>query len=275
VNAVHPGRLPYLHHKVSGRLSGWPLAFAHRGFAPDGAENTLAAFRNAVALGYRYLELDVRTTHDGVLVVFHDERLDRVTDGAGRLDEHSYAQVRALRVAGREPIPTFDEVLEEWPDVHLNVDIKDTASAVLLARSLDRHAAHDRVLVASFADARRRGLLRTLGRPIASSSGAASIALLTVLGPLGLARLVGPRLHDVVALQVPVRRGPVRVITPGFIRRAHAHGMQVHAWVVNEPAEMERLLAMGVDGIMTDRADVLARLLEQRGFWPQRPMADR
>ncbi|WP_407671353.1 glycerophosphodiester phosphodiesterase [Paeniglutamicibacter cryotolerans] len=264
------GTAPYLKNTSTGQLSGWPLAFAHRGFSPSGAENTMAAFAAAVELGFGYLETDVRTSADGVLVVFHDETVDRVTDGTGKVSDLSLEQLRTLRVAGREQIPTFDELLSAWPDIRLNVDAKDECSATLLARAIERHGAHDRVLVASFDEARSRFALAAMGRPVAWSSGSATAALAVALGALGLHRLIRSRLSRTTALQVPVRQGPFRVITPGFIRRAHAAGVQVHAWVIDDQQQMRELLEMGVDGLMSDRADLLAAVMAERGTWPQR-----
>lgn len=264
------GAATYLKNTSGGRLDGWPLAFAHRGFSPSGAENTMAAFAAAVELGYCYLETDVRTSADGVLMVFHDETVDRVTDGSGRVEDLTLEQLRTLRVAGREPIPTFDELLSAWPDIRLNVDVKDERSAALLAQAIQRHGAHDRVLVASFDEARSRGVLAATGNQVAWSSGSATAALAVVLGALGLNRLIRSRLSRTTALQVPVRQGPVRVITPGFIRRAHAAGVQVHVWVIDDPVQMRELLEMGVDGLMSDRADLLAAVMAERGTWPQR-----
>jgi glycerophosphoryl diester phosphodiesterase len=242
---------------------------AHRGFSREGLENSMAAFRAAVDLGYQYLETDVHTTSDGVLLLFHDDTLDRVTDGRGRISELTAAQVAAARIGGREPVPLFDELLAAFPDVRVNLDVKDWNSVRSLAAGIERHGAHDRVLVASFSDRRRRAVLKLLGRPVASSAGVVTNGLLVLLGPLlpvALLRLVlrGP-LRDVQALQVPVRHGIVPVATPGFIRRAHRLGLVVHVWTVNEPAEMRRLLDLGVDGIVTDRADLLKQVLLERG----------
>lgn len=270
MNAAPRDEVPYLHSTLDGPLRGWPLAFAHRGYSPAGEENTMAAFRAAVELGYRYLELDVRTSSDGVLMVFHDETLDRTTDGTGRIGDHTFEQLRTVRVAGREPIPTFDELLEAWPDVHLNVDVKDPSGVVPLARSVEAHRAHARVMVASFSDARRRSLAAALREPVAASGGASTVAMVTLLGPVGLTRLLRRRLAGIAALQVPVRKGPLRVVTPAFVRRAHAAGLHVHVWVIDDPDEMRRLLDMGVDGLMADRADLLAGVMAERGYWPQR-----
>jgi glycerophosphoryl diester phosphodiesterase len=157
------------------------------------------------------------------------------------------------------------------------VDVKDWNSVQSLAAAIERHEAHHRVLVTSFSDRRRRAVLKLLSRPVASSAGVAPVALFVVLGrmlPGPVFRWIMRRiLHDVHALQVPVRRGGIEVVTPGFIRRAHVLGLVVHVWTVNEPAEMRRLLALGVDGIVTDRADLLRDVLLERGEWPSGPPA--
>lgn len=269
----------YLKDSLPGRHR-WPLAFAHRG-ADTSRENTLAAFRHAVERGYGYLELDVRTSSDGVLVVFHDETLDRNTTGTGRLSEHTWAQLSRVRVndpanpdrpeaPDGEPLLRFEDLLAAWPDVRLNVDLKDDAAADAIVPLLRRYDAWDRVLVASFHDARRRRFTRAAGRRIAMSGGWLAIAALVVAAPVGLTRFVGRRLAHVDCVQVPVRQGPVHVVTPRFVSRCQAAGLQVHVWVVDDPAEMERLLALGVDGLMTDDAEALASVMEARGYWPQR-----
>ncbi len=244
---------------------------AHRGFSRDGLENSMAAFRDAVALGYTFLETDVHTTADGVLLLFHDETLDRVTDGRGRISRLSAEAVARARIGGTEPIPLFEDLVTEFPDVRLNLDVKDWNSVATVAAAIERHGLHDRVLIASFSDRRRRAVLRRLSRPAASSAGMASIALFLLLGPVLpdvlLRRAAARTLRGVHALQVPVRYGAVTVVTSGFVRRAHRNGLQVHVWTINEAAEMHRLLDLGVDGIVTDRADTLKAVLQDRGRW--------
>jgi glycerophosphoryl diester phosphodiesterase len=286
-----PSLPPYLKDSLPGRR-GWPLAFAHRG-ADTARENTLAAFRAAVERGYGYLELDVRTTRDGVLMVFHDEVLDRVTTGTGRISDHTWEELTRVRVidpalagaagaaAGTpggaasgapegEHLLRFEDLLTEWDDVRLNVDLKDDAAAEAIARIVARHDAWDRVLVASFHDSRRRRFTRAAGRRVAMSGGALAIGALVLAAPLGLTRFVGRRLAHIHCVQVPVRQGPVTVVTPKFVSRCQGAGLQVHVWVVDDPAEMERLLALGVDGLMTDDVEALASVMQARGFWPQR-----
>ena len=266
--------LPFFEHPDdAGRQL--PIAIAHRGFSAEGLENSMAAFRAGVELGFRYLETDVHTTSDGVLLLFHDETLDRVTDANGRVAELPAAEVAKARINGRVPIPTFDELVAELPGARLNLDVKDWGSVRSTAAAIERHQVHHRVLVTSFSDRRRRAVLKLLSQPVASSAGVASNALFTLLGPVlprpVFRRLMGRVLRDVHALQVPVRYGRIPVVTAGFIRRAHQLGLVVHVWTINEEAEMHRLLHLGVDGIVTDRADLLRDVLRARGQWRHAP----
>lgn len=249
-----------------------PLALAHRGFSPDGLENSAAAFRAAVDLGITHLETDARATADGTVLLFHDDTLDRVTDSRGRISELGAEEVSRARIGGREPIPLLEDILREFPAARLNIDVKDRHTVAPLAAVIERCAAHDRVLITSFSDGRRRAVLRRLdpgnqGRRTASSAGILCTAAFTLLGPLLPVRWLAKILHDVDALQVPVRYGPLRLLTPGFLRRARRLGLQVHVWTINDPAEMKRLLELGVDGIVTDRADLLKKVLQKRGQW--------
>lgn len=244
-----------------------PLAFAHRGFSPDGLENSASAFGAALTLGFTHLETDARTTADGVVVLFHDETLNRVTNRHGRISSLGADAVAAARIGGSEAVPRLADMLAEFPEARLNIDVKDWHTVKALAGVIEQFGAHDRVLIASFSDRRRRAVLRLLGRRTASSAGIVCNAVFTLLGPLLPERWLAKILHDVDALQVPVRYGPLTVVTPGFVRRAHRLGLQVHVWTVNDSAEMARLLDMGVDGIVTDRADRLKAVLQGRGEW--------
>ncbi|WP_245413192.1 glycerophosphodiester phosphodiesterase [Arthrobacter celericrescens] len=249
-----------------------PLALAHRGFSREGLENSAAAFRTAVGIGITHLETDARATADGAVLLFHDATLDRVTDSRGRISELGAAQVSRAKIGGREAIPLLEDILREFPDARLNVDVKDRHTVAPLAAVIDRCAAHERVLITSFSDRRRRGVLKRLSRRTASSAGIFLTAVFALAGPILPDRLLAKVMHDVDALQVPVRYGRLELLTPGFLGRARRLGLQVHVWTVNDPAEMERLLDLGgegrgVDGIVTDRADLLKETLEQRGQW--------
>ena len=246
-----------------------PLAFAHRGFSPDGLENSLTAFSAAVALGYRYLETDVRATRDGVAIAFHDPELDRITDRAGRIAELDWSEAGRALIRGSEPIARIDDVLDAWSDVRLNIDVKDAAAVAPLVRAIERTRAHDRVCVASFSDRRRRAVLRRLSAPVATSGGRWTVARFRLAAsPARWAALVAHALRDVDCVQVPERAGPVRIVTAATVAAARAAGKQVHVWTVNDESRMHRLLDLGVHGLVTDRADVLRDLLRARHAWP-------
>lgn len=262
-----PTGRPFLDAQGHG-ASGRPLAFAHRGGAthPDlhGLENSLEAFAHAVDLGYRYLETDVHVTSDGVLVAFHDDRLDRTTDATGALADLTWAEVSRARIGGRVPIPRFADLVEAFPDARFNVDVKAPGAVRVLADFIAEHDLADRVLVGSF-DPRRLADFRRAAGPTVPTSASAPEVVAWVLLPGCLARLL-TRGH-VAALQVPVRHGRIPVTTPRLVRKAHRQGVAVHVWTVDEPAQMETLLRMGVDGLMTDRTDVLKDVLNSRGLW--------
>ncbi|MEU6217936.1 glycerophosphodiester phosphodiesterase [Streptomyces sp. NPDC047022] len=249
-------RHPYLDHPG-------PIAFAHRGGDADGLENTLTQFRRAVAAGYRYIETDVHTTADGKLVAFHDSTLDRVTDGAGRIADLPWQDVRQARVAGSEPVPLFEELLDELPEVRWNVDAKAEPALRPLLDLIERRNAWDRVCVGSFSEARLARAQQLAGPRLATSYGTRGVLGLRLRSwgiPAALRR-------SAIAAQVPEAQSGIPVVDRRFVRTAHALGLQVHVWTVNEIDRMHRLLDIGVDGIMTDHIDTLRKVLEERGTW--------
>ena len=241
-------------------------ALAHRGFSLDGLENSMAAFAAAVDLGFRYVETDAHATADGFAVALHDETLDRTTDGHGRVRDLPWRVVREARIGGVEPVPLLEDLLGTWPGLRVNIDVKEPAGVFPVAEAIERTKAHDRVLVASFAAARRRATLRRLTRPVATSAGTGEIARFLLDARLG--RPLGWLARQVDCLQVPAAAGRVTVVDERTVAAAHAAGIKVHVWTVNEPTQMRRLLGLGVDGLISDRADLLRGVLEERGMWP-------
>jgi glycerophosphoryl diester phosphodiesterase len=241
-----------------------PLAFAHRGGASAGDENTAEAFARAVGLGYRYVETDVHATSDGVVVVFHDKTLDRMLGRPGRVRDVRWADLASLRVGGAAAVPRLDEVLGGWPDVRFNVDVKDDRAVDPTVDLVRRAAVVDRVLLASFSDRRLAGIRAALGDAVATSMGTREVARLWFAARAG-ARIRVPA--NIVAAQVPVRYGRVRVVSRQFVAYAHRVGLQVHVWTIDEPDEMTHLLDLDVDGIMTDRIEVLRDVYAERGGW--------
>jgi glycerophosphoryl diester phosphodiesterase len=264
VTRPHTG-LPFLD---AGRDQGAVLAFAHRGGArhPEliGLENSLVAFEHAVKLGYTYLETDVHLTSDGVLLAFHDDVLGRVTGGIGTIATSSYDALTDALIGGREPIPTMPDLLEHFPQARFNIDIKSEAAVVVLADLVERTRAHDRVCVGSFSERRLRIFRSLVTRPVATSYGPVGVGL-SRFAPRRLAALVLRGRGD--AFQVPHRLRGVTIVTAAFVARAHAAGRPVHVWTVDDPAQMHELLDLGVDGLMTDRTDVLRDVLIDRGQW--------
>ena len=249
-------------------------ALAHRGGATYpgslGRENTLHAFTESVALGYRYLETDVHATADGVLIAFHDSRLDRVTDLRGRIARTSYDQVRRARIHGLDHIPTLGELFTAFPDACFNIDAKAGGSIDLLARTVDEHRAHDRVCVSSFGITRLHRLRRLLGPRVASAASPVGISVNRFL----------PWLTAVLDTAAPVLQIPVdrrlfglrlQVLTEGLIDAVHSAGKRVHVWTIDDPTEMGQLIDAGVDGIFTDRTDLLKDVLIGRGLWTGPP----
>jgi glycerophosphoryl diester phosphodiesterase len=246
------------------------LAFAHRGGALHpanvGRENTRHAFAEAVALGYRYLETDVHATADGVLVAFHDDRLDRVTDQVGAIADISYQTVARARIGGQDPLPTFADLLTAFPDCRFNVDAKSDAAVDLLAGTIADLDGYDRVCISSFSIRRLHRLRRLVGRRTASAASSLGIAVNRFF-PWLTAALDTPA----PVLQMPLDRRVfgrrLELLTPALLRTVHRAGKQVHVWTIDEPAEMERLVAAGVDGIFTDRPAELKSVLQARGLW--------
>ena len=241
-----------------------PLPIAHRGGAAERPENTLAAFEHAVALGYRCIETDVRSTRDGVAVVFHDEQLDRLTGDTGPIAERTWAELASIRIDGSERVPRLEEVLGTWPDLRFIIDPKSDDVVAPLVETLYRTGARDRVCIGTFsADRMRR--VRTRG-PGCTSCTPREVTRLR-LASYGVS--TGSIAAD--CAQVPLRHRlfgmlSVPVVDTAFVRAAHRRGIPVQVWTVDDEAEMERLLDLGVDGIMSDRVTALKGVFQRRGL---------
>lgn len=277
-----------------------PAALAHRGFSLDGHENTLRAFRAAADLGFVWVETDVNTTSDGVVLAFHDPTLDRVTNTSGDVCDLPWSELQDVRIGSTEPLATLSELLRELPDLHFNIDVKDESSVTALPRVLAQEGAVDRVRVTSFSEDRRRRTLeniaRLTGKRPLTSAGTIGCAGLTILSKTArvtdkaspriasliwslLTKAWAVKVADFTAVQLPVtydlslpggRKLPVSVVDPKFVEVAHRVGVAVHVWTINDADEMRQLLDIGADGIVTDRGDVLTRVLADRGQWPPR-----
>lgn len=243
-----------------------PIAFAHRGGslveANVGIENSMEAFAHAYALGYRYLETDVHVSADGRVYAFHDDTLERMTSNPAAIASLTADLVDGELLGGRVAIPTLEAVLTTFPDARLNIDVKSDAAVEETCAVIEDHDAIHRVCLASFEHSRLQRIRERL--PEVATSASSREAALVKLAPSHVVRRAR---IPAVALQVPESRHGIMVVTPRFLRRAHSLGMQVHVWTVDDAASMSRLLDLGVDGIITDRTDILKDVLISRGTW--------
>ncbi len=246
------------------------MLVAHRGGAKLAPENTVVAFRAGVEeWGADMLEMDVRLTRCGQVIVFHDARLDRTTNGSGLVADHTLEQIRAMDaghhfvdLAGLHSyrgqsvrVPTLSEVLEACPDVRINVEVKEARVAAPLVDVIDRHTAHDRVLIAAEMETWRRDAAGYPG-PWGASRAQGMRFWLTHRLPGG-----GPYTPRADIFQLPEFWKGHRILSRRFIREAQRRNIPVQVWTVDEPDDMRRLISWGVDGIQTDRPDVLASVL--------------
>jgi glycerophosphoryl diester phosphodiesterase len=240
-----------------------PLAFAHRGGSAESPENSWGAFEHAISMGYRYLETDARTTVDRAAVVLHDPTIDRVSDRTGALSKMTLAEVQKARLGDGREIPLLEELLAAWPEARWNIDVKTPEAVSPVVEAIRRTASVDRVLVAAFGGRRSAQVRSALGPTLATGAGRGTIAAL-VAAKVGLR---APVRSPAVAAQVPLQRRGIRIVDAAFLRVCHQAALAVHVWTIDDPAVMEQLLDLGVDGIMTDRPTTLKEVLERRGQW--------
>lgn len=249
-----------------------PIAMAHRGSMLLWPENTMTAFQEAVDLGYRYLETDLQISRDGVLVTFHDDTLDRTTEGTGLVSDYSLEELQELdagyrfQLDGDYPyrscgvrIPTLEELATTYPDQVFSLDLKTDGMEEALIETIRRLDLWNRVIVGSFSDARLQRFRSLSDRPVAMSAGPRE-----TLRFVTSARLHLPFRPVSDSFQVPVKHC-ITIVSARTVQAAHSVGVPLIVWTINEQEEMQELLDLGVDGIITDRPDLLRTLLEKRG----------
>lgn len=252
-----------------------PVPIAHRGSRVLWPENTETSFRGAYELGYRHFETDLHLTADEVLVCFHDPTVDRTTNSSGRVEHLTVDDLQSLDAGYRHgtpdgftfrdngaTVPTLQWLLTQFPDVSVVVDLKSDGLAVPLAALIDDLDAHDRLIVGSFSGRRLAEFREVTDGRVATSAGPMTARLWVLASRVGLGVST-----EASALQLPTSTRGMRVVDRRLVNAAHRSGLQVHVWTVNTRSEMERLLDIGVDGLITDRPDLLKDLLIERGEW--------
>lgn len=226
-------------------------------------ENTLLAFANALAAGASHIETDVQSSRDGIAVICHDADLSRVAARAERVGELSFAELAEIDLGDGQGIVSLADALAAFPHARFNIDVKDAAAVGPTAAAVRGAGATHRVLITSFSERRRRATTRLLPG-VASSASAPRFTVALLAAKVGLSPVVRWALRGIAAVQVPQSAGPIRVTTPRVIRAMHRVGVEVHVWTVNEENDMSALLDLGVDGLVTDRADLAVPLIAAR-----------
>jgi glycerophosphoryl diester phosphodiesterase len=246
-----------------------PRIFAHRGLSRGAEgqvldENTIPAFQAAIEAGATHIETDIQVTKDGIPVLFHDDDLSRVTEdayGKSKISELTFQQIRSVRLTHGGEIPSLAEALDQLSEARFNLDFKVNEAVRPGCKVLIEQNAVDRVLVSAFSESRRKAVLRQIARPIATSAGGALVIWAYVFSKLGVRWFLVRLLRDVNALQIPVSAGPMRFATQRFIASIRSVGVEIHFWTINDPQEMRNLVALGADGIVTDRTDLAVSAL--------------
>ena len=241
-----------------------PIAFAHRGGTSAAPENTLRAFEHAINLGYRYVETDVHASADGKLLAFHDNNLLRTCGENIDIASTDWSTLSNARIDGTDPIPLLEDLLGSWPDVRINIDCKADTALQPLLDTLRRTNSLDRVCIGSFSDKRLARIRAELGPDVCTSMGPGEVARLVLRSH---SRLPIPVSQHALCAQVPVKQGPIPVVTRATIATARALGIHVHVWTIDDPIEIGRLLDMGVDGVMTDDTVALKSVYQARNVW--------
>lgn len=256
-----PALHPYLDHPGTAGI-------AHRGGTDGGPENSMASFSAAVARGYRYLETDAHLSLDGWLIAFHDEALDRVTDRPGKIADMTWDEIKSARLPNGEHPPLLSDLFEAFPQARINIDPKSDAAADALIALLPQLDAFERLCIGSFSGARLARLRAALGPRLCTSMGPGEVFRLR-LASFGLP--AGP--FAAKCAQVPTHWHGIPIVDRRFINAAHRLGLKTHVWTINDTATMDRLIDIGVDGIMTDETELLSKRLALCGQWPASPHA--
>ena len=226
-----------------------PHILAHQGLALDCTPNTLEAFTNALAAGADYIETDAHGTKDGIAVLFHDDDINGVPISSLALAELP------------EYIPTLKAVLERFPHVKFNIDIKNLEASVPVAQVINELGAHQRILLTSF-DAKRRKVTMQLAPETASSPSVSEFTPAFFAALCGQQWLVNRLLKNFDAVQIPASAIGLNIVSPRLVKMYHTAGVMVHVWTINDPEQMKKLLEAGVNGIVTDRTDIAVKLLK-------------
>jgi len=240
-----------------------PVVLAHRG-GTSRTENTLETFNDALKAGVFSIETDVRTTKDGVAILFHDADLTRVANIDKAITETSFAEIQKINLIGGGKVPTLVEALTALPLARFNLDIKDAESIQTAAAAIELTKSHQRVLVSSFSEKRRLATLKLLTKPVATSASATIVIELWLFHILRLPQIFfNRRLNGIGALQIPRSMYGIKLDSKRFIRKVRATNTEIHYWTINNPQEILELTARGATGIVSDVSELAVQTLRK------------
>lgn len=240
-----------------------PRVIAHRGFCAGHAENTIGAFQAALDVGADLLETDVHISKDGQVIVAHDADLSRVAGRPGLVSELTAAELASIDLGFGQGFPTLVEALEAFPGAKFNIDLKAPEVVDPFVDVVSQLRAHDRVLVASFDEgSRSRAVSRLPG--VVSSTNSTQVIEGRLRSWLGLSGATWSIPPEIRAVQVPPTHWGMALVNPSFVRMVHSKDREIHVWTINDAKDMDRLLDMGVDGIITDRSDIAVTVVAKR-----------
>jgi glycerophosphoryl diester phosphodiesterase len=274
IMGMHLGARPAPAHPFFEQFEQYPLVIAHQGGDEVWPGETLYAFEQSVALGVDILEMDAHITADGVLVLIHDESVDRTTNGSGSVEEMTLAELKELDAAywwsvdegesypfrGKGlVIATLEDIFKAFPGYPVNIEIKKTKRSIAqpLCDLIREYDMQDKALIASFHD-ERMAEFREVCPEVATSGSRSEVKEFVILNYAFLGGIYSPLESSI---QVPEKDSGILLVRPGLMRGAHRRNLQIHIWTPNSPEDLQRFINMGVDGIITDRPDILMELL--------------
>jgi glycerophosphoryl diester phosphodiesterase len=261
---------PSFHNQFRNRMQKHPyfidgrvIVLAHRGGSIP-TENTIPAIELALNAGVDVIETDIQSTRDGIAVLFHDDTIERLTGLAKPVSELTWQELSQIKLSGDTNVTSLEKAITTFPEARFNIDVKAEAAIADLIRVVERHKAHDRVLVSSFSNKRRMGALRQFSKPVATSASASVVLKVWLLCLLGLpSKMIAHSLDGIGALQIPRRMKFIKLDSPRFVKKIKATGTQLHYWTINDPKEILELASLGADGIVTDVPELAVQTLRK------------
>ena len=239
-----------------------PVAIAHRGGSNSGIENTLEAFENAINMGFNIIETDIQITKDKKLVVFHDLTLDRLTNTKGLVKDKTWNELKKIKILGKYSIPLLSDIFDKWPKIKINIDPKNDECIDYLISFLREYNCFEKICIGSFSGKRLQRLRKEFGPKLCTSAGPLEVLKLKLFSLINLSISI-----DANCVQVPLKYYRINIIDKNFIKFCQSQNLMVHVWTINDILEIERLLDLGVNGIISDNIEGLKKIFKKKNYW--------